>query len=133
MDRRAPSKILSNAADLLEKYGWTQNAFRRKDGAMCLTAAICRANHGAVRYGTADFVPASKRWREEECMRHVWSLLQRGNGDRYRLPIVEVEGFLEVWNDTSFRLSEQVIDVLRRASRLAWIRENDLDSPAWRP
>lgn len=90
MSTTTTHRILTDAADLLERCGWTQGAYV-SNGGYCLMGAFHEANSGAI----------SEQYEE------AWAFLEEAVGN----PIH--------WNDEDGRTKEEVLNLLRTTATAA--------------
>lgn len=123
------SEVLDDAADYLEKHGWLQHRLFDQDTLFaCGNGAINMANHGHCRY-TCDMVGRitwARRQRGAQVVRTLHEVVSGNRELSWTMKIDKVRRDVETWNDTLGRTEQQVLDALRQAAKVAWVRENDL-------
>lgn len=100
-DKTKVADMLDDAADNLERNGWTQGALQEHDGRRCAMGAL-----GAVRCtgNEASLIAIG-----------AMSYLAIEVGATYDLPDVAIAE----WNDAEGRTEQDVLDAMRRAAKRA--------------
>lgn len=127
-DNRSDYEVLDAAADLLET-SWTQCALISSSPSgskMCLNGAVNYANHGDYHYSRdLPRLDRERRMRAGRIQRLLHEVIVGHPGTNLSLPVVQKN--IEAWNDSDLRNHQQVMDTTRKAAKIAWARENDLD------
>lgn len=127
-DNRSDYEVLDEAAALLET-SWTQCALVSASPSgtkVCLNGAVNFVNHGDYRY-TRELpsLDRARRMRAARIERLLHEVIVGHPGSDLGLP--RVQRNIEAWNDSDLRNKQQVLDTTRKAAKIAWARENDLD------